>query len=203
MQNTFQQISLYGRLLGASFHYEPSDSRIAGVLDFFRQPTWTEEWEIPLEEKACEKITALINQGLIQDLTEQYQNLFIGPNELVVPPWGSVYLDPECVIFGNSLLALRDFLKRHQIAFQAQQDEPEDHIGLMLMLSAYLAETRPHLLVEFLSQHLLTWAPHFLSQLANVENHPFYQGLAQLTLITLDDWKQKLSLSVPDVRFYR
>ncbi len=203
MQNTFQQISLYGRLLGASFYYEPSDSRIAGVLDFFRQPTWTQEWEIPLEEKACEKITALIKQGLKQDLTEQYQNLFIGPNELVAPPWGSVYLDPECVIFGNSLLALRDFLKRHQIAFQAQQDEPEDHIGLMLMLAAYLAETRPYLLVEFLSQHLLIWAPHFLTKLANVENHPFYQGLAQLTLITLDDWKQKLSLSVPDVRFYR
>lgn len=203
MQNTFQQISLYGRLLGASFYYEPSDSRIAGVLDFFRQPTWTEEWEIPLEEKACEKITALINQGLTQDLTEQYQNLFIGPNELVAPPWGSVYLDPECVIFGNSLLALRDFLKRHQIAFQAQQDEPEDHIGLMLMLAAYLSETRPHLLVEFLSQHLLTWAPHFFTKLANVENHPFYQGLAKLTLITLDDWKQKLNLSVPDVRFYR
>ena len=191
MQKTFQQISLYGRLLGASFYYEPSDSRIAGVLDFFSQPTWTEEWEIPLEEKACEKITALINQGLTQDLTEQYQNLFIGPNELVAPPWGSVYLDPECVIFGNSLLALRDFLKRHQIAFQAQQDEPEDHIGLMLMLAAYLAETRPHLLVEFLSQHLLTWVPHFLNKLANVENHPFYQGLAQLTLITHDDWKQK------------
>ena len=203
MQKTFQQISLYGRLLGASFYYEPSDSRIAGVLDFFSQPTWTEEWEIPLEEKACEKITALINQGLTQDLTEQYQNLFIGPNELVAPPWGSVYLDPECVIFGNSLLALRDFLKRHQIAFQAQQDEPEDHIGLMLMLAAYLAETRPHLLVEFLSQHLLTWAPHFLTKLVNVENYPFYQGLAQLTLIVLGDWKQKLSLSVPEVRFYR
>lgn len=203
MQNTFQQISLYGRLLGASFYYEPSDWRIAGVLDFFRQPTWTEEWEIPLEEKACEKITALIKQGLTQDLTEQYQNLFIGPNELLAPPWGSVYLDPECVIFGNSLLALRDFLKSHQIAFQSQHDEPEDHIGLMLMLAAYLAETRPHLLVEFLSQHLLTWAPHFLTKLADIENHPFYQGLAQLTLITLDDWKQKLSLSVLDVRFYR
>ena len=199
MQNTFQQISLYGRLLGVCFYYEPSDSRIAGVLDFFRQPNWMQEWEIPTSEK----LTALIKQGLKQDLTEQYQNLFIGPNELQAPPWGSVYLDPECVIFGHSLLALRDFLKRHQIAFQSQQDEPEDHIGLMLMLAAYLAENRPNLLAEFLSQHLLTWAPHFLSQLANVENHPFYQGLAQLTLITLDDWKLKLNLSVPGVRFYR
>ena len=199
MQNTFQQISLYGRLLGVCFYYEPSDSRIAGVLDFFRQPNWMQEWEIPTSEK----LTALIKQGLKQDLTEQYQNLFIGPNELQAPPWGSVYLDPECVIFGHSLLALRDFLKRHQIAFQSQQDEPEDHIGLMLMLAAYLAENRPNLLAEFLSQHLLTWAPHFLSQLANVENHPFYQGLAQLTLITLDDWKLTLNRSVPEVRFYR
>ena len=203
MQNTFQQISLYGRLLGVCFYYEPSDSRIAGVLDFFRQPNWMQEWEIPLKEKTSEKLTALIKQGLKQDLTEQYQNLFIGPNELQAPPWGSVYLDPKCVIFGHSLLALRDFLKRHQIAFQSQQDEPEDHIGLMLMLAAYLAENRPHLLAEFLSQHLLTWAPHFLSQLANVENHPFYQGLAQLTLIVLDDWKHKLNLSVPKVHFYR
>lgn len=145
MQNTFQQISLYGRLLGVCFYYEPSDSRIAGVLDFFRQPNWMQEWEIPTSEK----LTALIKQGLKQDLTEQYQNLFIGPNELQAPPWGSVYLDPECVIFGHSLLALRDFLKRHQIAFQSQQDEPEDHIGLMLMLAAYLAENRPNLLAEF------------------------------------------------------
>ena len=51
MQNTFQQISLYGRLLGSSFYYEPSDSRIAGILDFFRQSTWMKEWDIPLEEK--------------------------------------------------------------------------------------------------------------------------------------------------------
>ena len=203
MQNTFHPISLYGRLLGSSYYYEPSDSRIASVLEFFRQPNWIQEWEIPLEEKTNEKLTALIKQGLTQDLTEQYQNLFIGPNELLAPPWGSVYLDPECVIFGNSLLALRDFLKNHQIAFQSKQDEPEDHIGLMLMLAAYLAENRPHLLVEFLSQHLLTWAPHFLTQLANVENHPFYQGLAQLTLIVLDDWKHKLNLSVPKVHFYR
>ncbi len=82
MQNTFHQISLYGRLLGSSFYYEPSDSRIASVLEFFRQPNWTQEWEIPLEEKTNEKLTALIKQGLKQDLMEQYQNLFIGPNEL-------------------------------------------------------------------------------------------------------------------------
>ena len=203
MQNTFQQISLYGRLLGAAFYYEPSDSCLAGILDFFRQSTWAQEWEIEWDENTREKTTALIAQGLNQDLNDQYQRLFIGPNELPAPPWGSVYLDPECVIFGNSLLALRDFLRHHQISFQAEQDEPEDHIGLMLMLAAYLVENRPHLVVEFLREHFLTWANHFLTQLANAENAPFYKGLALLTVQTLQKWQDDLHIDEPNVRFYR
>ncbi|AKU62768.1 Tat proofreading chaperone DmsD [Aggregatibacter aphrophilus] len=195
-------ISTTGRLLGAAFYYAPDDERIAGVLQFFQQPNWQQEWTSFVDEKTQKKSTALITEGLHQNLDEQYQALFIGPNALPAPPWGSVYLDPESVIFGQSLLALRTFLQQHQIAFQSNQDEPEDHIGLMLMLAAYLAENRPHLLPEFLSQHLLTWASHFLKQLANTE-HPFYQGLAQLALATLDDWRQRLNLSVPQVRFYR
>lgn len=202
MQNTLQQISLYGRLLGAAFYYEPSDARLTGILDFFSQPNWGQDWEIEWDSKTREKITALISQGIKQDLADQYQCLFIGPNELPAPPWGSVYLDPECVIFGNSLLALRDFLRQHQIAFQAQQDEPEDHIGLMLMLSAYLAENRPHLVVEFLREHFLAWATHFLQQLTEAENAPFYQGLALLTEYTLQNWQRALHIDVPNVRFY-
>lgn len=130
MQNTLQQISIYGRLLGAVFYYEPNDARLTDILTFFRQPNWMQEWEISFDVKTHKKITALIEKGLQQNITEQYQYLFIGPNELPTPPWGSVYLDPECVIFGNSLLALRDFLQQHQIAFQTQQDEPEDHIEI-------------------------------------------------------------------------
>lgn len=203
MQNTLQQISIYGRLLGAIFYYEPNDARLTDILTFFRQPNWMQEWEISFDVKTHKKITALIEKGLQQNITEQYQYLFIGPNELPTPPWGSVYLDPECVIFGNSLLALRDFLQQHQIAFQTQQDEPEDHIGLMLMLAAYLAENRPHLLTKFLREHFLTWAYHFLEQLSKIENSDFYQALALLTIKTLQQWQVDLHINVPTVRFYR
>ena len=189
MENeSMKWISTTGRLLGAAFYYAPDDERIARVLQFFQQPNWQQEWMSFVDEKTLKKSTALITEGLHQNLDEQYQALFIGPNALPAPPWGSVYLDPESVIFGQSLLALRTFLKQHQIAFQSNQDEPEDHIGLMLMLAAYLAENRPHLLPEFLSQHLLTWASYFLTQLA---------------LATLDNWRLRLNLSVPQVRFYR
>ena len=147
MENeSMKWISTTGRLLGAAFYYAPDDERIAGVLQFFQQPNWQQEWTSFVDEKTQKKSTALITEGLHQNLDEQYQALFIGPNALPAPPWGSVYLDPESVIFGQSLLALRTFLQQHHIAFRSNQDEPEDHIGLMLMLAAYLAENRPHLL---------------------------------------------------------
>ncbi|WP_233115545.1 Tat proofreading chaperone DmsD [Aggregatibacter actinomycetemcomitans] len=198
-----QWISTTGRLLGAAFYYAPDDARVASVLCFFERENWQQEWAPFVDEKTLEKTTALFAEGLQQPLAEQYQALFIGPNALPAPPWGSVYLDPESVIFGSSLLELRAFLQRHQIAFQSHQNEPEDHLGLMLMLAAYLAENQPHLMREFLNRHFLTWAPHCLQLLAALEDFLFYRGLALLTLATLKQWQQALNLEVPIVRFYR
>ena len=80
MQNTLQQISIYGRLLGAVFYYEPNDARLTDILTFFRQPNWMQEWEISFDVKTHKKITALIEKGLQQNITGQYQYLVIGPN---------------------------------------------------------------------------------------------------------------------------
>ncbi len=56
------------------------------------------------------------------------------------PPWGSVWLDRESVLFGDSTLALRQWMRENHIAFEMQQNEPEDHFGTLLMLAAWLAE---------------------------------------------------------------
>ena len=34
----------------------------------------------------------------------EYRRLFVGPGHLPAPPWGSVYTDRECVIFGEATL---------------------------------------------------------------------------------------------------
>lgn len=82
MQNTLQQISIYGRLLGAVFYYEPNDARLTDILTFFRQPNWMQEWEISFDVKTHKKITALIEKGLQQNITEQYQYLLVQMNYL-------------------------------------------------------------------------------------------------------------------------
>lgn len=137
------------------------------------------------------------------DLTWEYRRLFIGPGAKPAPPWGSVYTDRECVVFGATTLELRVWMREHGVARTADEKTPEDHIGLMLALMAWLAQNQPADLGEFLSLHLLTWAGHFLGELADAAEHPFYKGLACLTKASLDGVRETLGLNVVEPRFYR
>ena len=137
------------------------------------------------------------------DLTWEYRRLFIGPGAKPAPPWGSVYTDRECVVFGATTLELRAWMREHGVARTADEKTPEDHIGLMLALMAWLAQNQPTDLGEFLSLHFLTWAGHFLDELADAAEHPFYEGLARLTRASLDGVQKTLGLEVVVPRFYR
>ncbi|MFD1806034.1 Tat proofreading chaperone DmsD [Pasteurella oralis] len=195
-----QWISASGRLLGTLFYYTPDDQHLAPIIEFFQQADWQNEWQPKPHAEIVQKIT----QGMhSEQLAMEYQGLFIGPNTLIAPPWGSVYLDQESVIFGDSLLALREFLRQNEVAFVTEQDEPEDHIGLLLMLAAYLAERRPDLLNVFLAEHFFTWSTRYLQLMAEQQESVFYQGLALLTQLTLTDWQQQLAIEVQQVRIYR
>jgi TorA maturation chaperone TorD len=94
------------------------------------------DWPLPPEtlQPLAETFTAPADEPL----TDAWQRLFIGPYALPAPPWGSVWLD-RCW-FGDSTLALRQWMRENGIAFEMQQNEPEDHFGTLLLLAAWLAE---------------------------------------------------------------
>lgn len=136
-------------------------------------------------------------------LTWEYRRLFVGPGPKAAPPWGSVYTDKESVVFGESTLALRQWMRAEGIARLAPPAEPEDHIGLMLLLVAWVAQHRPPALAPLLSEHLLPWGPHLLEGMAAAAAHPFYQGLASITETSLRGLSADLGLTVSEPRFYR
>lgn len=103
----------------------------------------------------------------------EYRRLFVGPGHLPAPPWGSVYTDRECVIFGEATFALRAWMRACGIERATDERTPEDHIGLMLALLSFLAVERPELVDDFLRDHLLTWAPHYLDALEEAATPPF------------------------------
>ena len=146
---------------------------------------------------------ALSPEPITRSWCREYRRLFVGPGHLPAPPWGSVYTDHECVIFGEATLALRAWMRACGIERTTDERTPEDHIGLMLALLSFLAVERPELVDDFLRDHLLTWAPHYLDTLEEAATHSFYEGLARLTRATLAGIQRERGLVVDVPRFYR
>lgn len=166
-----------------------------------------DQWPFAAPDEARPAL-ALMQEGLAagigdEALVREYRRLFVGPQALPAPPWGSVYTDRDSIMFGESTLALRAWMRAHGVARTSDARTPEDHIGLMLALAAYVAEVRPELIDELLRDHVLTWAPHYLALLEEAAVHPFYQGLARLTGATLQGVQASRGLEVVRPRYYR
>jgi TorA maturation chaperone TorD len=199
-------IAVTAKLLGALLYYPPSSEEVTPLLTFLKTEGWIRQWPYGSAEVLAESASLIaqgVNGSCTESMDEAFQRLFIGPYALDAPPWGSVYLDKESVLFGESTLSFRWWLDSNGIDPLNQNNEPEDHIGLMLMMTAWLAEQWPILLDELLEFHLLTWAPRYFELLKNTANHPFYQGVAKLGLVTLKGWQEQRDLVITKQQLYR
>lgn len=216
---TLEGVAFLGNTLGPFFLQDPrtglAGAEFAAVAALDAQAAGA-EWPFADEAEATRDLAMMV-EGLAascamsesgafcgdDDLMWEYRRLFIGPGAKPAPPWGSVYTDRECVVFGDTTLELRAWMREHGVARIVDERTPEDHIGLLLALMAWLAQHQPENLEEFLRLHLLTWAGHFLDELAEAAEHPFYEGLARLTKASLDGLQDALGLEVETPRFYR
>lgn len=204
-----EAIAFVGETLAPFFLQDPrtgtADASFDAVAALNAQEA-ASAWPFADAEEA-QRAFALMVDGLAKgrddDLVWEYRRLFIGPAPKPAPPWGSVYTDRECVVFGATTLELRRWMREHGIARQTDDKTPEDHMGLMLVLMAWIARNQPEDLAEFLRLHLLTWSTHFLDQLAEAARQPFYEGLARLTKASLEGIQAELGLEVVHPRFYR
>ncbi len=202
-----QRIALTGRILGSLLYTSPESPELEDIISSLSEPDWENEWPCGDHQRVA-VAAADIRLGLTDEaesarLDEEFQRLFIGPDALPAPPWGSVYLDRESVLFGDSTLALRGWLRRVGIELESDKKEPEDHIGTLLLMAAWVAEEQARSLPVLLAEHILPWSSRYLALLEEGSDHPFYRGLAVLTQATLDDWKTVLALNVPERDLYR
>lgn len=204
-----ESICMIGNVFGALFQFEPySDGNrdLYALLGDLDAEEAASSWPFASGEEArtaLERMQKAIRESASDELLWEYRRLFVGPAPKAAPPWGSVYLDKDQVIFGTSTLDLRGWMRENGIAMQGADREPEDHIGRMLFLMSWLAENRPELLGAFLQEHFLTWAPHFLEVVVRESESDFFQALAQLCAASLQGIEGQLELEVPAVRYYR
>jgi len=199
-----ETIAVTGKVLGALLYFPPDSPQVFPLIQWLQEGDWKSEWPY-LTASAAADIEALLQQSLSEEESceEAFQRLFVGPYALPAPPWGSVYLDKESVLFGDSTLKLREWMRQHGVEPHLDQAEPEDHIGLMLMMASWLAENDARHLDTFLAEHLLPWSSRYLALLEQGAVHPFYQAVARLAQITLEGWQSFCSLAVVERELYR
>lgn len=194
--------SMTARVLGALFYLSPESPEAAPLVEALKGTEWLAQW--PLSQDILLPLSAKFNAESEESLPQAWQRLFVGPYALPAPPWGSVWLDRESVLFGDSTLALRQWMRENGIQFDMQQNEPEDHFGSLLLLAAWLAENAQHTLCEqLLAWHLFPWSTRFLEEFVANAGHPFYEALGELAQKTLAGWQSQLLIPVAVKTLYR
>ncbi len=127
-----------------------------------------------------------------EQTTVDYAALFVGPFELLAPPYGSVYLETTKRLMGDSTMAVTKMYQDAGLSVDVK--EAPDHIAIELEFMHYLyaveaeaihkddnvktqnlASMRNH----FLSAYLTTWIPLFCEKIRIGIDNMFYRNLAE------------------------
>lgn len=166
--------------------------------------------ELFLQERLCENLASLfaglhceepvavaqrMKKALIESTQEELQvehaRLFVGPFELVAPPYGSVYLETAKRLMGDSTLVVQKMYQEAGLSLETK--EAPDHIALELEFMHYLcfcevdaasrgksgeASTFAEAQAEFMHRFLGPWIPDFCKDIRNGTDNRFYSLLA-------------------------
>ena len=149
----------------------------------------------------------------VEDFEVQFAKLFIGPYHLLAPPFGSIYLDNNRQIMGDSTL---DVAKRYlTVGLTVDEDfaNPPDHIRAELEFMHVLITTELGYLhkgcadeaaeclvqqYEFLNSHLGQWIVAFTDLTIKEAHLPYFKYLAATTRQFIREDMQWLGETVAD-----
>jgi TorA maturation chaperone TorD len=199
--------------MGALFRLDPLDPMLQPALAEFAHGDFATDWPCAGAGPAFDAMAPLAvdSAEARAALHAAFRDLFVGPAALPAPPWGSVYLDEEKVLFGTSTLLLSTFLDRNAIAFRDPDTGPKDHFGTVCWIGAGLAaKDRMDAFDELMGEHLLPWAFLYLEELkaaalAMAQDNPaaaFYAAAAGLATTTLGAIKAERPVEIAKKKLY-
>lgn len=133
-----------------------------------------------------------------------YTRLFLGPFKIRAKPYGSIYLDGENVIMGDSTMAVLALYREGGFQVSEAFGEVPDHVAVELeflyLLNAHLGnrqtemDQREHLAAlkhSFLREHLGRWVVPFTKAITSSADTGFYRKVADITRrFVLDDLRE-------------
>lgn len=130
----------------------------------------------------------------IESLRVEYAKLFVGPFEVLAPPYGSVYLDNSERVMTDSTMDVMD--RYREVGLDTDIDEPADHVAAELEFMYVLVVREIEAISksnhddaveylrrqqDFLNRHLGRWIADFTDEVTDYAETDFYRTLARET----------------------
>jgi TorA maturation chaperone TorD len=214
------EVLLFG-LLGKALYQEPEKDWVDSLVVeqvFEDAPLQLQHPDakqgLALLQGFSREIESGMSEQAFDELRLDYTRLFIGPGKVLAPPWESVYFSEDRLVFQEQTLQVRGWYRRFGLQAEKLYNEPDDHVGLELAFLAHLAslglkalgeEDRERFFAlldsqrDFLSQHVLRWAPQFCEQVVAKARTEFYKGIALLTRGALFDLAGLLEVEIREM----
>jgi TorA maturation chaperone TorD len=135
-------------------------------------------------------------QASSESLAVEHARLFIGPFQLVAPPYGSFFLDDAKTVMGESTGKVSAFYGSCGLHLADDFHEMPDHIAVELEFLSFLAHRQrgsvtagdpgeanrfAGLQLSFLDRFLLPWLTPFTRSILEGTESPFYRAIARCT----------------------
>jgi TorA maturation chaperone TorD len=126
----------------------------------------------------------------IEQLSNGFTALFVGPGKVEADPWESFYLSRDNTLFQSTTLEVRKAYVAQGLLPQAYPNVADDHVALELDFMARLAErledafeandsqrAGEYLFASesFIREHLINWIPAFVKVLGKARHSYFYR----------------------------
>lgn len=141
--------------------------------------------------------SATEDDDLLLAVREECFRIFFVPRKAVAPPWQSYYTDSESLLFANETFQVRRWYRKYGLQIEKLNNEPDDHIGIMLSFLAFLAREEMSALERddavsvaklqsdqllFVASHLLGFLPEWAERITTRSGSLLYASLASVAL---------------------
>ena len=133
-------------------------------------------------------------RGNAEELAVEHARLFVGPQRVIAPPYGSVYVEEGRRVMGESTLDALRIYEKAGLRLDADFKELPDHVAVELEFAYYVTsrgvraaeagdaeEARIYESARetFLDRHLRRWVAPFCARIAEGTESDFYRSLAR------------------------
>jgi TorA maturation chaperone TorD len=163
------------------------------------------EISLPAVGEACRRMAQSLAENSQEELLIEYSGLFLGPFGAPAHPYGSVYLEQDRKLMGDSTM---EVLKLYaESGVQHEGDEPPDHIAIELEFMGFLEGRIAQAVSEsnqadradfsairarFFNRLLAPWAPILGNILKEQATLGFYRDLGECLLGFINAERQRL-----------